>query len=280
MCLLILVRCLSAQDLITTKYGTIIKSKIIETTPTEIKYKNYYDLEGTTYTLNRKEVISFKYEEKTTTDKTNTEPTNKIIEKEETKPSQTNSNTSIDVSNFQDVVYLKNGSIIRGTIIDQQFNKSIKIQTADKNIFSYQMEEVDKITKVPSSPTAEKILEQTTQGNENYSIVNITRNSSPHEWNQKTSRFALMVYVNDKPVCELPYKSKISIKVFFIGEIKLCVKFISTNSKNQIEIDKYYFSGNPLSLDVISGKTYNAKIEIEEENGFTLNATAKIVLIQ
>ncbi len=49
--------------------------------------------------------------------------------------------------NFQDVVYLKNGSIIRGTIIEQVPNKSIKIETADRNVFVYQMDEIEKMTK-------------------------------------------------------------------------------------------------------------------------------------
>ena len=50
-------------------------------------------------------------------------------------------------SNYQDVVYLKNGSIIRGVIIEQIPNKSIKIETADRNIFVYQMDEIEKLTK-------------------------------------------------------------------------------------------------------------------------------------
>lgn len=48
---------------------------------------------------------------------------------------------------YQDVVYLKNGSIIRGVIIEQTPNKSIKIQTADNNVFVYQMGEVEKMAK-------------------------------------------------------------------------------------------------------------------------------------
>jgi len=52
-------------------------------------------------------------------------------------------------SKYQDVVYLKNGSIIRGVIIEQVPNKSIKIETADKNVFVYQMDEVEKIVKEP-----------------------------------------------------------------------------------------------------------------------------------
>lgn len=50
-------------------------------------------------------------------------------------------------NNMEDVVYLKNGSIIHGTIVEQIPNETIKIQTADKNVFVYKMDEVSKITK-------------------------------------------------------------------------------------------------------------------------------------
>jgi hypothetical protein len=50
---------------------------------------------------------------------------------------------------MQDVVYLKDGSVIRGQIIEQIPNVSIKIQTKDGNIFVCKMEEVDKIVKEP-----------------------------------------------------------------------------------------------------------------------------------
>lgn len=48
---------------------------------------------------------------------------------------------------LQDVVYLKNGSIIRGVIIEQIPEQSVKIRTADGSVFVYQMSEVEKITK-------------------------------------------------------------------------------------------------------------------------------------
>lgn len=50
-------------------------------------------------------------------------------------------------NNYQDVVYLKNGSVIRGLIIEQVPNESLKIETADRSIFVYQMDEIQKITK-------------------------------------------------------------------------------------------------------------------------------------
>lgn len=54
---------------------------------------------------------------------------------------------SVNAEELQEVVYLKNGSVIRGTIIELVPEKSLKIQTLDGSIFVYQMSEVEKITK-------------------------------------------------------------------------------------------------------------------------------------
>ena len=48
---------------------------------------------------------------------------------------------------WEEVVYLKNGSIIRGIIIEQIPNKSLKIQTKDRSVFVYSMDEIEKIAK-------------------------------------------------------------------------------------------------------------------------------------
>jgi hypothetical protein len=53
----------------------------------------------------------------------------------------------LHAQNFEDVVYLKNGSIIRGTIIEQILNTSIKIQTKDRNVFVFKYDEIEKLTK-------------------------------------------------------------------------------------------------------------------------------------
>ena len=61
---------------------------------------------------------------------------------------------SIAQTNYEDVVYLKNGSIIHGIIIEQIPNESLKIKSG-QNIFVYKISEVQKITKeeVESSPS-------------------------------------------------------------------------------------------------------------------------------
>jgi len=49
--------------------------------------------------------------------------------------------------NYEDVVFLKNGSIIRGTIVEQIPNQSLKIKTKDGSVFVYNISEVEKMTK-------------------------------------------------------------------------------------------------------------------------------------
>jgi hypothetical protein len=46
----------------------------------------------------------------------------------------------------QEVVYLKNGSVIHGVILEQVPDKTIKIKTTDGSIFVYQMSDVEKIS--------------------------------------------------------------------------------------------------------------------------------------
>jgi len=50
-------------------------------------------------------------------------------------------------TNYQEIVYLKNGSIIKCLVLEQIPNVSLKIRTSEGNIFIYEMKDVEKITK-------------------------------------------------------------------------------------------------------------------------------------
>lgn len=50
---------------------------------------------------------------------------------------------------LEDVVYLNNGGIVRGLIIEQVPGQSLKIQTRDGSVFFYPLVEVSKIAKEP-----------------------------------------------------------------------------------------------------------------------------------
>jgi hypothetical protein len=56
---------------------------------------------------------------------------------------------------YEDVVYLKNGSVIHGTIVEQVPNVSVKVKTRDGNIFVYKIEEIEKMTKEVSENDGE-----------------------------------------------------------------------------------------------------------------------------
>lgn len=52
-----------------------------------------------------------------------------------------------NAQNYEDVVYLKNGSVIRGVVVEQVPYQTLKIQTKDGNIFAYNFSDIEKMTK-------------------------------------------------------------------------------------------------------------------------------------
>ena len=52
----------TAQDLIVLRYGNIIEAKVIELSPSEIKYKRFEHLEGPTIVIPTNNVLSIRYE--------------------------------------------------------------------------------------------------------------------------------------------------------------------------------------------------------------------------
>lgn len=55
--------------------------------------------------------------------------------------------SSFAQGNYRDVVHLKDGSIIKGIIVEQVPGKQLKIETTDGSVFVYQMNEIEKMTK-------------------------------------------------------------------------------------------------------------------------------------
>ncbi|MDD4771160.1 MAG: hypothetical protein PHQ26_06760 [Bacteroidales bacterium] len=53
-------------------------------------------------------------------------------------------------TDYQEVVYFKSGSILRGTILEYTPDQRIVIETADKSVFVIPTEDIDKITKEPN----------------------------------------------------------------------------------------------------------------------------------
>jgi hypothetical protein len=87
--------------------------------------------------------------------------------------------------NMEDVVYLKNGSIIHGTITEQIPNESLKIKTKDGSVFVYKIADVEKMTKEQVANTSGNTLNNNYSGNQYANIgipsyKQIKMNYNPH----------------------------------------------------------------------------------------------------
>lgn len=68
--------------------------------------------------------------------------------------------TLIYSQNKIDVVYLKNGSIVKGNIVKIVPKKDIKLTTENGSIFIFKMSDIDKIEKEKRNPVKEKIVKR------------------------------------------------------------------------------------------------------------------------
>lgn len=141
---------------------------------------------------------------------------------------------SFGQNDYQDVVYLKNGSIIRGVIIERIPNKSIKIETTDRNIFVFEMDEIEKFTKEPYQDK-----EVNTQDNSNSFQEDKRRNSAKNSSNRS-------VY---NSIIELGYQKGIGdygmsrVKLDFVSSFRLNPYFALGFGAGL----RYYFDGDLLT---------------------------------
>ena len=127
-------------------------------------------------------------------------------------------------TNLEDVVYLKNGSIIRGIIIEQVPSQSLKIQTRDRNVFVFKMDEIEKMTRENPGPAE----------------------TSPSTFQLKKSGFAAMLEINrawgfERYAIE---NSPADYNQTFSGGRSFGVRFI-----NGFRFSPHFFGGIGVGLD-------------------------------
>jgi hypothetical protein len=69
---------------------------------------------------------------------------------------------SVAQQQMTDVVYLKNGSIIKCIILEQNVGKNIKIQTIDGSIYVYKYDELEKIEKITTTTENSSVVTRNT----------------------------------------------------------------------------------------------------------------------
>jgi len=167
MFLLISIGCFS-QDIISLKSGKRFEVIVTEITPTIVRYKFFSEPNGRVYFVYKEDVAGILYKdgrvdtfdhpiEQVTENaprvNKNRQPNsmNRVDNTSQSDKQTYNSNQEansrvVSRNNNQDAVYLKNGSIIRGSIIEGNAGNYIKIATADGSVFLYQMDDIETIT--------------------------------------------------------------------------------------------------------------------------------------
>jgi len=144
---------------------------------------------------------------------------------------------------YEDVVYLKNGSIIRGVIIEQILNQSIKIQTKDNSLFVFNMDEIEKITK------------------EQHSVVNANKITPVNSHKSYTEIYFFAGFSSQKKIMSGTIQTTpfdISYKNGGLGGLGVAGLFIGKNRRPDVGLDfELSFYGAKMTT-----KTYSPPVEI------------------
>lgn len=141
-----------------------------------------------------------------------------------------------------DVVYLKNGSVVRGTLVEYTAGKGVKIKTADGSIFVYAEAEVDRVTKEfvkeekRKAPKVESAAE-TSQGSNGY-----TRQKGFRVFFEAAIGGVKGLMVGTTPALALGYQVS---PLFFVGGGFAINNYLDLRD----EVENHYHFGMPFYVD-------------------------------
>ena len=157
-----------SQDIISLKNGNRIEVTITEVTKNLVRYKMFSDKKGKTYFVYKDEISGIMYKDgrvesynysdekqiesvqKESAQKENIDPQPSTSERIQEKKETPLQSFNVSSDNLIDVIYLKNGRVIRGKILEQIPNQSVKIETVEGGEFVYYADNIEKITKESS----------------------------------------------------------------------------------------------------------------------------------
>ncbi|MBQ1696772.1 MAG: hypothetical protein II075_02710 [Bacteroidales bacterium] len=141
---------------------------------------------------------------------------------------------------LQDVVYLLNGSVIRGTLIEQVPN--VKIRTADGSLWVFKQDEIDKITSEPvEQQSAQNQFDESQYVVPQTVTTNSRANSLRHGWNLPLTK-GFRLFVDFSYMNQMNYYtcSALSYSVSF-GWQFLPQFYAGAGLASQIYIDYWYY---------------------------------------
>lgn len=178
-----------------------------------------------------------------------------------------------------DVLYLKNGSIIKGIIIEMQPDQLVKIKTSDGSIFVFKIDEVEKVIKEEKISGNENISNQLYEKSNDKQVVQISPfpilPGPDPKYESATIRLStemwgVRLYLDNVYLHKIGYDRNYKITGVPPGTHSICVKTATDSIGINIKIDKeqvytYYVKKNSI---VLVDKVYKApqqerKIDIQ-----------------
>lgn len=147
-------------------------------------------------------------------------------------------------ANYIDVVHLKNGSIIKGIIIEQRPNVSVKIKNFEGNTFFFNMDDIELIKKEASEQMPE--IKQNTS---NTSAVN------KNDISEKTIIIAENVF-------KIPALEEKEFYYAFAKGDKVIFNFEETNGKDLKEIEIIEYPSSSKFMDHKKSIVYNKQLTV------------------
>lgn len=162
---------------------------------------------------------------------------------------------------YEDVVYLKNGSIIHGIIIEQTPNESIKIKTDNNNIFVYKMDEIQKMAKEETSQPVAK-PKQSTARHQQPTYSQAPRQPRVHK--QRDPFFVRYSFDADLGFI-IGTKANFSIGDYGAESVKSNFCRPAFSMTHGVQIYKYAFAGLGFGVQYMYGSIYNGDSFSDDE---------------
>lgn len=143
---------------------------------------------------------------------------------------------SFSQNNMEDVVYLKNGSIYRGIIIEEVPNQSIKIQTYDMNVLFFKLEEIEKFTK------------EYKLNNKKFKNKNLDSDRLPSQGEIRNQGFST--------IFESSFSNGTGTYDFNYSTIRNVDWAVGFKTVNGYQFNDYLFAGGGVGVDFYSKSTY------------------------
>jgi len=178
-----------------------------------------------------------------------------------------------------DILYLKNGSIIKGNITEMVPNQTIKIRTADGSLFVFKMEDVEKVVKEDKE---QKDFNQNVANLDKLSLNIFQKSQNIHPVGSFTIEGTSKgeVYLNDHLIHDIRKNTVIDLKGVEFGTHSISFKNEASSFSRIIDIEPMVVSSYIIQSDSIqnidskvSSELYMDKVSIgyyfnSKKNGY------------